>query len=371
MRFLSLLLGSRFALSAVEREQSKVEALLSRSLFFSRPPQWQNDYLFLMLRQVNWRLEDENQPGRLAQREITLGACHLLGPRHLFGRARQHLERAVDIALGMPTSWARAELLVDACYHLLCLGHPQLGQISETAHHVTQQLGDPALVLHSCHLLGLYHRLAGRLVHSQQAYAEAIWIVDETDNGYERELIQAQQTILAALAGSPLGESSQLPEVEGTAYLHQQQKLARAYTAWRQNNLALANLLLEKQVSDYRGDLLPECERRLLQASCQPDSPVAVRRLKTASRELFPSFACSALRLEAGQLHGEARRRLLSQALGQARRWQFPLEEGLIQAELACLDGDPVRYRIALEKLQEAGARARLPEMPPFQANSP
>ena len=373
LRFISLLLGTSWCGQSPGggREQAKIEALLSRSLFFSRPPHWQTDYLFLLLRQISWHLEDDTQPGPLAQREITLGACHLLGPRHLFGRARQHLERGVDIALGMPSSGARAELLVDACYHLLCLGHPQLGQISETTHQITQQLGDPTLVLHSCHLLGLYHRLSGRLLHSQQAYAEAIWIVDETDNGYEREQIQAQQTILAALAGSALGERCETLPVGGTAYLHQQQQLARAYTAWRQNDLDLALLLSQARAGDYRGDLLPDCERRLLQASCQPQSRPALQRLQKASHELFPSFACAGLRLEAAQVDGEARRRLLRQALGLARRWQFPLEEGLIQGELACLDGDPVRYRIALEKLQEAGARARLPEVAPFQRNPP
>lgn len=114
------------------------------------------------------------------------------------------------MALGMPTSLAQAELLLDGCYHLLSLGHAQVGDLAESSHQLTQQLGDPALMLHSCHLLGLYHRLSGRLLDSQQAYAEAIWIVDEIDNVHERDLIQAQQTMLAALAGSPLdgrGES--------------------------------------------------------------------------------------------------------------------------------------------------------------------
>ena len=71
-------------------------------------------------------------------------------------------------------------------------------------------------------------------------------------------------------------------------------------------------------------------------------------------------FSCSALRLEALQSQAEERRRLLRQALGLARRCEFPLEEGLIQAELAVLDGDRARYRLAGEKLAEAGARGRL-----------
>ena len=77
-------------------------------------------------------------------------------------------------------------------------------------------------------------------------------------------------------------------------------------------------------------------------------------------KPLSPSFTCAALRLEALQNHGEARGRLLRQALGLARRWKFPLEEGLIQAELARLDADPDRYQVALERLEEAGARARI-----------
>ena len=79
-----------------------------------------------------------------------------------------------------------------------------------------------------------------------------------------------------------------------------------------------------------------------------------------AARDTFPSFECAALRLEALQSEGENRRVLLRQALGSARRWQLPLEDGLIQAELARLDSDPARYRAALERLDEAGARARL-----------
>lgn len=317
-----------------------------------------------MLRQVGWRLE-ANRLGLQAQQEITLGTCYLLGPRPFFNQARHHLERGVDIALGMPSSPLRAELLLDAGYHLVSLGHPQIGQITQIIYQQSQLLGDSALTIQSCHLLGLYHRLSGRLLHSQQAYAEAAWIVAESNNAYERELIQTYLTMLAATAGGPTEETSTSP-VSGGLFLELQRQLARAYTAWRQGKPELALSLTQASAGDYRGDLVHAAERRLLQATCQPGCPRALRQLEASSQGIFPSFACAALRLKAGQLPPNDSLIPLRQALGLARRWDFPLEEGLIQAELAMLDRDTIRYQLALTKLQEAGASARLPESPPW-----
>lgn len=341
---------------AATPELAKIETLLSRSLFFCRPALWRWDHLYLLLRRAGRTLDRDTSLGSRAQREITLAACCLLGPRWLWSTARQHLERGLDMALGMPTSLAQAELLLDGCYHLLSLGHPQIGAMAESSHQLSQQLGDPTLMLHSCQLLGLYHRLAGRLLHSQQVYAEAIWIVDETDDPFQRELIQAQQTMLAALAGSRL-ENRGEPSPDGIAYLQLQQSLARAYTAWCQGEPLP---LCRNSRHDYAGDVLVRAERRCLEAASQPQSRPALVHLQKASLDTFPSFACTALRLEALQNEGEARRRLLRQGLGLARRWDFPLEEGLLQSELARLDSDPARYQVALEKLEEAGARARI-----------
>lgn len=345
----------------VPPEQRKIEMLLSRTLFFVRPAHWQQDYVYLLLRLVSNPVTPVTPLAERARREITMGACYLLAPRLLGGSARGHLERGLDMALGMPTSLEQAELLLDGCYHLLSLGHAQVGALADSIHQLTQQLGDPALMLHSCHLLGLYHRLAGRLLHSQQAYAEAIWIVDETENAYERERIQAQQTILAALAGAPLTETPP-PPVRPSGYLQLQQQLACAYTAWRQADCPLVLRLCQQKEGTYAGDLLDRAERRCLEALCQPDSRAALVRLRQASLSGFPAFACTALRLEALQSHPEARRPLLRQGLGLARRCQLLLEEGLLQAELARLDGDPARYRVALERLEDAGARSRLSE---------
>ncbi|MBN9417624.1 MAG: protein kinase [Candidatus Eremiobacteraeota bacterium] len=337
------------------RERAKIESLLTRSLFYCRPPAWRQDYVGILLQRAARRSSDFEAR---ALREITLGACYLLGPRLFWGRARRHLERGMDMALGMPASLNQAALMLDGCYHLLQLGHPQVGPLVEATHQLNQQLGDSALTLHSCHLLGLYHRLAGRLLHSQQAYAEAIWIVDETDNAHEREWVQAQQTILAALAGSPLEERTGQPGASG--FLRGQQQLAEAYTAWRRGEPWKVLELCQNTIENFSGDVVDLAERRLLEADCQPDSQRALRNLKVAARDTFPSFECAALRLEALQSEGENRRVLLRQALGSARRWQLPLEDGLIQAELARLDSDPARYRAALERLDEAGARARL-----------
>ena len=354
--FLGLLWG-RAAEAAPEL--SKIESLLSRSLFFCRPPQWQRDHLYLMLRRIG-RAVGPTDLGRRAHREITLGACYLLAPRALWFKARQHLERGLDMALGMPTSLGQAELLLDGAYHLLSLGHPQVGALAESNHQLAQQLGDPAILLHSCHLLGRYHRLAGRLLHSQQVYAEAIWTVDETDNVHERALIQAQQMMLAALAGSPLEERIEPSSPPPTAYLRRQQQLAQAYTAWRLGDAPKAVRLCQNSAQDYAGDVLDLAERRFLAADCQPQSRAALLGLQQASLDTFPSFACAALRLQALQSQGEVRRSLLREGLGLARRWDFPLEEGLIQAELARLDSDPARHQMALERLQEAGASTRL-----------
>lgn len=349
LNFLSLL-GTQG--QSAEPERRKIETLLCRTILCVRPPHWQEDYLYLMLRRVGRKLPEDSPPGPQAERQITLGACYLLASRFLWPQARLHLERGLDMALGMPTSLAQAELLLDGCSHLLSLGQPQVGALADSIHQLTQQLGDPTLMLHSCHLLGLYHRLAGRLLHSQQAYAEAIWIVDETNNAYERERIQTQQTILAALAGAPLSEAGPPPL----------DPLAGAYAAWRQGDRPLALKRCRDSRREYTGDLLERAELRWLEAECQPESQTVLRRLQQASRSVFPSFACSALRLEALQNQGEGRRQLLRQGLGLARRCQLPLEEGLLQAELARLEGDPARYRVALERLEDAGARARLPE---------
>jgi hypothetical protein len=368
-RFLGLLLGRHphgaRPLPDLE-ERVKGEMMLSRSLFFCRPGGWQADFLYLMLRQIGWRLE-ANRLSLQAQREITLGTCYTLGPRQFFGQAMVHLERGVDIALGMPSSPLRAELLLDAGYHLLSLGHPQIRQIIQTLYQQAQLLGDSALTIQSCHLLGLYHRLSGRLLDSQQAYAEASWIVAESNNAYERELIQTYLVLLAASAGGPITESRPAP-VRGGRYLEFQQQLASAYAAWSQGQPDRAQQLSHSINSDYRGDLLLAAEKRLLQSLCQPACPVALGRLERSALSIFPSFACAALRLRAGQMTGESSRIPLRQALGLARRWDFPLEEGLIQAELALLDQDPLRYQLALAKLQEAGASARLPAVPPFPA---
>ena len=337
-------------------QTGKVEAMLGRSLLFTRPRGWQWDYQFLLLRQSGRKLDSQSPLEERSHREITRAACLLLSPRRLAGQALNHLERGVDMALGLPSSSVRAELLLEACHHLLTLGHPQLGQMLETTHQLIQQLGESTLILQSCHLLGHYHRLAGRLIHSQQAFAEAIWIVDETENDYERERILAEQLILAALAGSPLSQPG--PPLAGTNYLKLHQQMARAYVAWRQDDAALTRKLCRPTGVEYPGDLLLIAERAWLQAQ----HGTGLESLQQASRDIFPSFRCSALRLEALKCQGERRRQLLRQGLGLARRWDFPLEEGLIQCELARLDGDRARYRLAAEKLSEAGARGRLRE---------
>ena len=345
-------------------ERAKNEMMLSRSLFFCRPKGWQGDFLYLMLRQGGYRGEAD-QHGLRAQKEIKLGTCYLLGPRPFFPRARHHLERGVDIALGLPSSLLRAELLLDAGYHLMTVGHAQIGQVAQTIYQQAQLLGDSALTIQSCHLLGLYHRLSGRLLHSQQAYAEASWIVAESSNAYERELIQTYLSILAALGGGPIDESTP-SQVTGGVYLELQRQLARAYSAWRLGRPEEAVRLATASASEYRGDLLHAAERRLLRATCQPHHEIALRELEQSAVAIYPSFTCAALRLRAGQLSDPESRVPLRQALGLARRWDFPLEEGLIHAELALLDRDGVRYHRALDKLAEAGAQARLPENPPF-----
>lgn len=342
-------------------QRLKNHVLLSRSLFFCRPPGWQLDFAFVSLRHLGLRHQ-----GLEAQKEIVTGICCLLGPRQLYGRARSHLERGLDMALGMPGSQARAELLADAAFHLLALGHPHIHQVTQALYRQAQLLGDPALSLQACQLQGLYHRLSGRLLDSQQAYAEAALVAAEGNNLYERDLIQANLIMLAAMAGSPTTVDLPTGVASAGHFLSQQLLLAQAYTAWREGRDEDVWGLTRPGPGDYPGDLLLLAERKMLRALSRPGSSAALQQLEACSQDVFPVFRCGALRLRAASSPPSQRRGLLRQALGLARRWDFWLEEGLILADLAHIEGDPVRYQRARNRLIQAGAAARIPTQPAF-----
>jgi tetratricopeptide (TPR) repeat protein len=265
----------------------------------------------------------------------------------------------VDLALGIPSSGIRCGLLLDACASLLVLGHPQLEQLAQATLQQAEFLGDSAAMVQAQLLLGLFYRLSGRLLSSDEAYKQALAIAAEINNNYELQRASNQRLIVSALMGKPKGEPIPHSHLGGT-YLQLQAQLAGAYLAWRRGEPESAVELARANARDYKGDLLQEAERRFLQASCQPACARAWARLHRAAQSIFPAFECAALRLLAGQLQPEESRGALRQALGLARRWNFPLEEGLIQAELALLDQDTFRYQLARNKLQEAGAEARL-----------
>ncbi len=359
--FLGIFTGRGLGGAPRSEEQQRVEVALARCLHLYRPSGWQMDSLHLMLLQLKGPRAGLDI-SRQAHQEIARGGCLVLGPRQFFARARRHLERGVDLALGIPSSGVRCGLLLDACASLLVLGHPQLEQLAQATLQQAEFLGDSAAAVQSHLLLGLFYRLSGRLLASDEAYKQALAIGAEINNAYECQRASSQRLIVSALMGRPEGDfCTKTPASElGGTYLRLQGQLARAYLAWRQGQPELAVELAQANPRDYQGDLLQEAERRLLQASCQPACEIAWARLQSAAHSIFPAFECAALRLRAGQLAPEASRAVLRQGLGLARRWNFPLEEGLIQAELALLDQDAFRHQLARNKLQEAGAEARL-----------
>lgn len=358
LHYLGLMAGWVGKTSETEaEEQPLIESALRRCKLSLRPPHWQADSVFLMLRQM--------QRGNEAQRCINRGACYLLGPRTFFGTARTLLERGAELTLGLPSGENRCELLLDAVQGLLILGHPQWESLAQTATRQAEELGDTTSILRGLYYQGLYYRLTGKLLHCQQIFAQASWLLEECPNDFEFTSLELQMSMVAALTGGPAGELS--AELERTSgLLHTQFHLAQAFQYWRRGRFREAIHLSRLHAETYQGDLLQEGERRWLEAECQPQNEAALRALERSAQGIFPIFQCSAIRLRALNQTGPARVETLRRALGLARRCDFPLLEGLLLADLATLDRDVPRYQRALTKLREAGAEARLPTQPPF-----
>lgn len=360
--FVLTLLGQTLPRQVWDEEQQRVEIALIRLLFHYRPSGWHLDVLALLLRQLQtWR---SHLPLHyLAQREIVQGSCLILAPRAFFGKAQEHLQRGLDLALGMPSSGLRCGLLLDGCTQLLVVGHPHLERLLDATVLQVEQLGDPAASIQAHYLRGKFLRLCGRLSQSKQALERALAIAVETQNIFERERIQLQLQLVEALSGHPVELSSCPPRECG---LHRQWQLVMAYSHWSRGETQQACRLARQSQGAERGDPLLRADQALLQLLCRPTCKRSLKVLQSAARSIFPAFACAALRLRANHLSEAAARESLRQALGQARRWGFLLEEGLAMADLALLERDSVRYQMALNQLQEAGALARLPQTPAF-----
>jgi len=336
-------------------ELTKVEVSLNRALFFLRPPGWKLDRLYLMLCQLARSWQRGRQVQR-AQLEVVLGSIYLMGPRHFFAEARRHLEQGINETLALPSGSTRCELLLDACYQLLVLGQPDIANLLELLIQQAERIGDLGSLLQAYNLKGLYHRLSGRLLRSQEAFAQSSLLVEESRNSYESQGLQAHLQRLAAMAGQPVEEPL---ECNSGGYLGVEQRLAAAWNCWQKGELSSALGWL-KEPGDL--DLLQQAEAAMIRCACEPANPTALDELERASEGIFPAFRCAALRFRAGQQRKSLARETLRQALGQSRRWDLLLEQGLVEWELGKLDSDPARLQNAQLHLAAAGASARFPK---------
>jgi len=308
--------------------QLRIHNWYRRNLRWTRPTGWQADALALCWRDF----------GGFDPRMSRIFAL-LLCPRPSALKARKLLLSLCDQAIARGS----CELLVELGGLALLAGCVQAQEILRTAWLRAEQQGSMVTLVESANLLTYLHRLSGRLGLARRWLGELQQAVHYAQDPLEQWRYQIQRGHLQLMAG-------ELPAAEETL-----ESLARA-------NL-VPRLQRDRSLLQAYFDLFQGRRERALELS-QPFEPVGLERLAHLevdllhahagggqvkqllrdSQEVYPIFRVAALRLS-GQLES---------ALGLARKWEFPLEEGLCLAALSRSRNQPELLQMAREALEKS-----------------
>ena len=316
----------------------KLPRWLRRALFWMRPKGWQVDYYFLRMweRPVGAR--------EIAAHEALLhGLAFLVGPMWNFGKARTHLLKAGERATALSPSAFQAELLSDIGFYASVTGAKEGLELLKLARARNEQFGAVLPLLESTARLTQLNRLAGRLGQAQGWCAELLQLVRHAQDPIELLKYHTQQSILYSYINEPERAQEHLAQLANRADIprtKRDESLARAYAE-----------LFQKKKPEVAGlpigglDTLLALELEQVRMFARQVTPARMLRV---SRGSFPVFQSAALRLSGK----------LEDALQIARKYDFPLEEGLALAAMSRKRGQPELMhmaRAALERSQMPG----------------
>jgi tetratricopeptide (TPR) repeat protein len=314
-----LVLGAPLSHKEGSPSEKHVRNLLRRTLLWLRPPGWQLDSLALTLKDVGAKKQSQEAQVR---RDMLKGVGFILGPTPMLKRARRHLIRAGELALGLPG--ATGELLGEIGFFALLAGCPEGLELLQSGWIRSEHNGDLRPMLDCAAMLTHIHRLSGRLAQSQRWASELFAVVNHAQDRVELARYHVQQSMICCLAGELSRASEQLaqvPEID-IDLLRCEQRLAQAYVDLFQGDTSTCLERTQVAVAPVGKDLFRSLENDLLRVYAGKGS---LDQLLRHSRDTYPLFQASALRL-GGKLE---------QALQVARKGDFPLEEGLSLAALS------------------------------------
>lgn len=315
----------------------KLPRWLRRALFWMRPRGWQVDYYFLRM----W--ERPAGAREIAAHEALLqGLAYLVGPLWNFGKARAHLLKAGERASALAPSAFQAELLSDIGFYASVTGAGEGLELLKLARGRSEQFGAVLPLLESTARLTQLNRLAGRLGQAQTWCGELLQLVRHAQDPIELLKYHTQQSILYSFCHEPARAQEHLAQLANRSDIprtKRDESLARGYLElFQRKKPELAGLAVGGL------DTLLALELELVRMLAGQIPPA---RLLRVSRGAFPVFQSAALRL-GGKLE---------EALQLARKYDFPLEEGLALAALSRKRGQPELLQMARAALE----RSQLP----------
>ena len=308
--------------------QLRIHNWYRRNLRWTRPQHWQQDTLALC-----WR-DFGGFDGRL-NRVLALLLC----PRPDPVRARKYLLPLFEPAIRQGSS----ELLVELGALALLAGSPQAAEILRMAWVRAEHQGSMVSLVESAHGLTYLHRLSGRLNLARRWLGELQQAVHYAQDPLEQWRYQIQRGHLQIMAG-------ELSAAEETL-----ESLTRANLVprlQRERNLLRAQLSLFQGQRERAQELPQEFEAFGLERFSHLEVEMLhlyagggdQKRFLRSCREIYPIFRVAGMRL-AGQLEP---------ALALARKWEFPLEEGLCLMALSRSRNQPELLQIGREALEKS-----------------
>jgi len=345
-----VMLGLKRATAACSPSLSQARMLQTRCLFYLRPKGWEQDTLDLMLRQMQVREDSREQA---AEREMLVASSFIVGPRRQLERARFHLERAAGWAQELPDSVFRAELLLDVVYFGHLLGLAKAHRWAQVGWECAHKVGALTALLQLASLQTMEHRLAGRLQEAESWGKELNSLAESTGHRLELAHGKLHGAILSALRFRIPEGRRQLAEALAldidSGYFLQHYELAQAYLAVMESDWKEGAARAQPRGPLYGADQLQALERCQLQVCCRALEP---ERLKRLAEGFHPVFKVAARRLTARESED------YEEALEEARRRRYPLEEGLCLAALARRRGSRALWLECQQALEQAALGA-------------
>lgn len=330
---------------------SQARMLQTRCLFYLRPKGWEQDSLDLMLRQMQVREDTREQA---AEREMLVASSFIVGPRRQLERARFHLERAAGWVQELPDSMFRAELLLDVVYFGHLLGLAKAHRWAQVGWECAHKVGAVMALLQLASLQTMEHRLAGRLQEAESWGAELNSLAESTGHRLELAHGKLHAAILSALRFRIPQGRRQLAEALAldidSGYFLQHYEVAQSYLAVMESDWKEGAARAQPRGPLYGVDQLQALERCHLQVCCRA---LGCERLNRLAEGFHPVFRVAARRLAAKTSED------YEEALEEARRRRYPLEEGLCLAALARRCGSRALWTECQQALERAALGAQ------------